>query len=201
MRSVDASHGAVVVGVLPFVTALAAWLGFGERHAMRFWLAAAAGSAIVAAFALRDGGGALSGGDALLLVAVAAGGIGYAAGGRVARDLGGIAAILWALALAAPLTLPVALWLLAHQAAPAGWAAWGALAYVTLVSQLLGFFAWYNGLALGGIARVGQVQLLQVFFTLGFAGAWFGERVPASTWLAAAAVATTIVIATTSDRR
>jgi len=106
--------------------------------------------------------------------------------------MGGVAAILWALVFALPLTLPIALALTWASPPHAGAAAWGAFGYVTVISQVVGFFAWYNGLALGGIARVGQVQLLQAFFTIGFAALLFGERVSAITWLFALGVVATI---------
>ena len=71
---------------------------------------------------------------------------------------------------------------------------WLAFGYVTLFSQFIGFFAWYAGLAMGGIARVGQVQLLQIFFTIAFSALLFGETVTPSTWLFAAAVIATVVL-------
>ena len=198
MRTVPANHGAIIVGALPFATALGAALVFGERQRARFWVCAAIGSALVIAFALRDGaargGGLLHAGDLLMFAAVVAGAVGYVAGGRLAARIGGVRAILWALVVALPLTVPVTLWV-AWQAPPqAGAAAWGAFAYVTLISQVAGFFAWYNGLVLGGIARVGQVQLLQVFFTIGFAALLFGEAVHPATWLFALGVVATVVI-------
>jgi len=96
------------------------------------------------------------------------------------------------LVFALPLTLPLTLALTWASRPHAGAAAWGAFAYVTLISQVVGFFAWYNGLAMGGIARVGQVQLLQAFFTIGFAALLFGEQVSALTWLFALGVVATI---------
>jgi drug/metabolite transporter (DMT)-like permease len=188
LQTVPAAHGAVVVGVLPLTSALfATWLG-GERPSLRFWIWALAGSAVVLVFAWRHGGGALARGDLWLLLAVALGGLGYADGGRLARGLGGPAVICWALVLATPvLVLPVA-WLASRQAWPVSGATWGAFAYLALVSQWLGFFAWYRGLALGGVARVGQAQLLQVFLTLAFAATLFGESVAPSTWIYAALV-------------
>jgi drug/metabolite transporter (DMT)-like permease len=201
MKHIPANHGAIINGALPFATALLAALWFGERHSRRFWICAAIGSALVIAFALRGGGAhAVGFGEAAMLAAVAAGAVGYVAGGRLAVRLGGVAVILWALALALPLTAPITLALVWSAPPQAGWAAWAAFAYVTLVSQLIGFFAWYNGMALGGIARVGQVQLLQAFFTIGFAAALFGERVEPITWLFAAAVVATIAIGRTQAR-
>lgn len=199
MRWIPANHGAIINGLLPFATALFATLFFRERQTKRFWIFAAAGSALVVAFALRDAGEAtatalLSPGTLAMLGAVVVCSMGYAAGGRLATRIGGVDAILWALVFALPLTLPVAIGLAWSAPPSAGLASWSAFAYVTVVSQLIGFFAWYNGLALGGIGRVGQVQLLQVFFTIGFAALLFGERVAPSTWLFAVAVVATIAL-------
>lgn len=192
MQTVPASHGAIVIGVLPLATALfAAWLG-GERLSRTFWLAAIAGSAIVIAFALTQGAGKLAIGDVWLLAAVVLGAFGYAEGGRLAREIGGAQVICWALACSAPLLLAPVAWLAWQQPWPWSTPVVTSFAYVALVSQWLGFFAWYRGLALGGIARVGQVQLLQVFLTIGFATLFFGEIAPATTWLFAAAVAVTV---------
>lgn len=194
MVSLPSAQGAVVTGLLPLATSvLAAWR-YREHQPPRFWACAALGSALVVGFALRDGAGAHAAGYLWMLVAVALGAAGYAAGGRASTRLGGVAVILWALVLALPLTLPVAAWQAHGLAAPAPAAAWAAFAYVTVVSQVLGFFAWYNGLALGGIARVGQVQLLQVFFTIALAAGLFGEPAPPATWAVAAAVIVTIAI-------
>jgi len=197
LRHIPANHGAIIVGLLPFATALLAALVFKERQPARFWICAAIGSVLVVAFALRDGGGVrtlLSPGNLAMLGAVSAGAVGYVAGARLTTRLGGVAAILWALLFALPLTLPVSLALASTHPPHASAAAWRAFAYVTLVSQLVGFFAWYNGLALGGIARVGQVQLLQAFFTIGFAALLFGEQVSALTWLFALGVVATIAL-------
>lgn len=198
MRFIPANHGAIINGALPFATALLAALLFGDRQSRRFWVFAAAGSVLVIGFALRDGGGlSLSIGDLAMLGAVLAGAIGYATGGRLAARIGGIRAILWALVVALPLTLPVTLALAAATPLSASAGAWAAFAYLTLISQIVGFFAWYNGLALGGIARVGQIQLLQVFFTIGFAATLFGEAVAPVTWLFAVAVVATIILGRT----
>jgi drug/metabolite transporter (DMT)-like permease len=196
MRTLPANHGAVINGLLPFATALLAALWLGERHRARFWTCAATGSAIVIGFALRHGF-EFGGGHLWMLAAVLIGAVGYVAGGRLSRTMGGVNTILWALVLALPLTLPIAAWRALATPMEASTAAWGGFVYITLVSQIAGFFAWYNGLALGGIARVGQVQLLQAFFTIAAAAWLFGERVEPLTWLAAAAVATTIAIGRT----
>jgi drug/metabolite transporter (DMT)-like permease len=177
MRSVPASHGAVLAGMLPLATALYAALRGYERPSNGFWLVALLGSGLVVAFALSQGGGALQPADLLMFGAIVSAAAGYAEGGRLARTLGGQETICWALVLA---FVPATLLLLVleggqlrHLAAgPVSWAAFG---YVTVFSMFIGFFFWYRGLALGGVARVGQVQLLQPFLSLAGAAIFLGE--------------------------
>jgi drug/metabolite transporter (DMT)-like permease len=198
MKTVPASHGAVVNGLQPLCVALyAAWLSH-ERPSKAFWASAIAGSAIVVAFAVQSGGGSLQAGDSLMLVAVGIGALGYAEGARLARQIGGWQVICWALVLSAPfLVIPVG-WLgwehHVQHPGPVAMKTWLAFGYVTLFSQFIGFFAWYAGLAMGGTARVGQVQLLQIFFTMAFSALFFGETVAASTWVFAAAVIATVML-------
>ena len=195
MRHVPASHGAIVIGVLPLATALAgAWLAH-ERPAPAFWLCSVAGSAVVVTFALWRGGGTLQLADLLLLAAVAAAAIGYAEGGRLARTLGGWQVISWALVLAAPLVLLPTLWVVDARIVSASPAAWAGFAYVSVVSMFLGFFAWYRGLALGGIAVVGQTQLLQPFLTLFASALLLGEPLDPATFVAAGLVVVAIGLA------
>lgn len=194
MRHVPAAHGAVVAGLLPLATALAgAWLAH-ERPRRKFWGWALFGSAVVVAFALWEGGGALQPADLLLAGAVAAAAIGYAEGARLSRILGGWQVICWVLILAAPFVV-IPTWLTFDaRSLTAPWAAWAAFAYVAVISQFLGFFVWYRGLALGGIAVVGQTQLLQPFLTI-IASAWLlAESVSAATYISAALVIAAIAM-------
>ncbi len=194
MRYVPAAHGAVIAGLLPLATALAgAWLAH-ERPRRKFWVWALFGSAVVVAFALWEGGGAPQPADLLLAGAVAAAAIGYAEGARLARILGGWQVICWVLILAAPFVV-IPTWLTFDaRSLAAPWSAWAAFAYVAMISQFLGFFAWYRGLALGGIAAVGQTQLLQPFLTI-IASAWLlAEPVSAATYIAAALVIAAIAM-------
>jgi drug/metabolite transporter (DMT)-like permease len=173
MRSLPASHGAVLIGVLPLCTALYAALRGYERPSGGFWALALLGSGLVVAFALGQGGGNLEPADLLMFGAVLSAAVGYAEGGKLARSMGGQETISWALVLAA---IPSALVLAVFDAGQfgrlgeVGPRAWLGLAYVTVFSTIVGFFFWYRGLALGGLARVGQVQLVQPFLSL--AGAW-----------------------------
>lgn len=177
MRQVPAAHGAVVLGLLPLATAGAATWRTGERPALGFWLASMAGTAVVVGFALRTGAGHLQAADLALLGAVLAAAVGYAEGGRLARDLGGWQVISWALVLAAPfLVLPMALTVQQHGLSGT-FSAWLSLGYLGVVSQFLGFMPWYRGLALGGVAQVSQLQLLQPFLTILASGLLLGEQI------------------------
>lgn len=188
MQTVASSHGAVFNGLLPLSTAVfAAWRS-GERPSPAFWGWAMVGAALVCAFALREGQGSLVMGDFWLLLAVLLGGMGYAEGARASRTLGGWRTICWALVISAPvLVVPVG-WMAAQQAHWPGADVIWASAYLAFGSMFLGFFAWYRGLAAGGIARVGQIQLLQPFLTVLAATLFFGESVDMVTFLFAAAV-------------
>jgi len=197
MRSVPASHGAVLAGLLPLATALYAALRGYERPSKGFWLVALLGTGLVLVFALGQGGGALQRADLLMFGAVNAAAAGYAEGGRLARRLGGQEVICWALVLAA---IPAALLLLTlpgdrlARLATAGPASWLAFGYVTVFSMFIGFFFWYRGLALGGVAKVGQVQLLQPFLSLAGAALLLGETLLLSNVGFALAVIATVAL-------
>ncbi|VWD05812.1 multidrug DMT transporter permease [Burkholderia lata] len=194
MHFVPSAHGAMINGLMPFAVAAYAYLFGGERPSAGFWACAAAGSAIVLFYALADGGGALAAGDLLMVGAVVVGGLGYAAGGKLAREMGGWQVICWSLVIAAPVLAFPTGWLLMHHWHPLSKGAWLAFAYVAVGSQFLGFFAWYAGLGIGGVARVGQVQLLQAFVTIGLSALLFGERIPPIAWPCALAVAVTVLL-------
>jgi drug/metabolite transporter (DMT)-like permease len=181
MTSVPASHGGVVLGALPLATAAMSTVFAGERPSALFWGWSVAGSAAVVAFALWDGGAQLQTGDIYLFIALILAAVGYAASGNLARTLGGWQVICWALVIALPISLPLGVYLLpANLLSTPGAALWSFL-YLSLMSQFIGFFAWNKGLALGGVARVGQVQLLQTFMTLGFAALINREALTART--------------------
>jgi drug/metabolite transporter (DMT)-like permease len=183
LNTQTAAHGAVVIGVLPAVTAVFAVLRGGERPPPMFWVASVAG--LVAALAFLAVSGAVAGSfetaDLFLLAAVALCGLGYAEGGALARDLGGARTICWALVLCLPATVPItAVTVLARtpRADAIGWLGFG---YVTVISMFLGFFAWYAGLARGGVARIGQLQLAQPVLTLVWSAMLLDEPVGAAT--------------------
>jgi drug/metabolite transporter (DMT)-like permease len=193
LRELTAAHSAVIVGLLPAATAVMAVARAGERPSAGFWVASASGLAAVLAFAASQGAGVPSGDDLLVLGAVALAAIGYAEGGTLARTMGGSRVICWALVVSLPLTLPlgVAGALIGGVDAPAD--AWLGFAYVALVSQFLAFFAWYAGLARGGVAKTGQVQLVQPLLTLVWAAILLGEHIGVTTVLASFAVVASVV--------
>ena len=179
LRQVDAMHAAVITGVLPLATALAAAVAFRQRPSAGFWLCAVSGCTLVLGFAAQRGSGRLSAADALLLLAVLSAAIGYVAGARLSAQMRAEAVICWVLVLSLPFTAPLmaASW----PAQPVRPSAWIGFGYVTLFSMWLGFFAWYRGLALGGTVRVSQVQLVQPFLALLLAVPVLGESLDAST--------------------
>jgi drug/metabolite transporter (DMT)-like permease len=200
MQTVDASHGGVVLGILPIATALVAVAITHERPKPLFWIASVAGAALVVAFAMRQGGGALSSGDLLLFGAVAASATGYAFSGRLTREMPGWEVISWALVMALPISLPAALLTWPADMAQIPPKPLLALLYVALFPQWIAFFAWNAGLAMGGIARVSQVQLLQPFITFALAASFNGETVTLQIVLFAAAVVATVAISTRTRR-
>jgi drug/metabolite transporter (DMT)-like permease len=192
LREVDAMHAAVVTGVLPLATAVAAALSLRQRPSLGFWACAVLGCALVLAFAAWQGSGRLSAGDGWLLLAVLSAALGYVAGARVSAVMPASQVICWILVGSLPFTLPAAIAF--RPDAPVRASAWLGFAYVTLFSMWLGFFAWYRGLALGGTVRVSQVQLLQPFLALLFAVPVLGETLqPATLFFSLAVIATVFV--------
>jgi drug/metabolite transporter (DMT)-like permease len=188
LRELSSAHATVIVGLLPAATAAFAVARGGERPGPGFWAAAAAGLAAVLAFAATQGASGLAVADLYVLGAVALCAFGYAEGATLSRRYGGWQVICWALVLTAPALVPVVAVAVALDGLEAGTDAWLGFAYVSLFSMFLGFFAWYRGLALGGIARIGQIQLGQPVLTLVWAALLLGERVTAATVAAALAV-------------
>jgi drug/metabolite transporter (DMT)-like permease len=149
----------------------------GERPSGTFWFWSVLASVAVTIFALWDGGASLHAADTLLILAVISASMGYAVGGQLSRTLGGWQVICWALVIALPITLPITLYLLPTISGTETPKAWACFAYLSIMSQFIGFFAWNKGLAMGGVAKVGQVQLLQTFITLGFSALLLGETI------------------------
>ncbi len=192
LRDLGAAHSAVIVAVLPAATAIAAVARAGERPSGRFWLTAVGGLAAALAFATAQGAVGLSLADGFVLLAVASAALGYAEGGALAREYGGWRVICWALIISAPVLAPIVAVHAVTSGLSAGFEAWVGFGYVAVFSMLLGFFAWYHGLALGGVARVGQIQLAQPLLTLAGSAAFLGEQIAPYTILSALAILTCV---------
>ncbi len=177
LQHVTSAHSIVFIGLLPLATALFGVLRGNERPRPAFWLFSLMGSGAVAGFALVQGGAASLAGDLLMLAAILLCGLGYAEGAALSRRLGGWQVICWALVLALPVMGPLALATRPAALSGIGVPAWIGLGYVSVFSMLVGFVFWYRGLARGGIAGVGQLQLLQPFLGLALAGLLLAEPV------------------------
>ncbi len=193
LQHMTSAHAIVFIGLLPLATAIFAVLRGGERPRPMFWLFSVAGSLIVASYAYGQGSRSTVLGDALMLAAVIACGLGYAEGARLSQRLGGWQVICWALVFSLPVMLPLTAMTRPQTWAGIGTPAWISLGYVSLFSMLIGFFFWYRGLAQGGAATVGQLQLLQPFFGLMLAAGIAGE--PVSMGMVATAAVVVICVA------
>lgn len=180
LQHITSAHSIVFIGLLPFATALFGVLRGGEKPGPLFWLFSSAGSLTVAAFSLSQSAEASLTGDLLMVGAIILCGLGYAEGAVLSRRLGGWQVISWSLLLALPVMAVLALTTLPDVWSGIGMPVWISLGYVSVFSMLLGFVFWYRGLAIGGIAGVGQLQLLQPFFGLLLAALLLGEPVALS---------------------
>ncbi|HTO30306.1 MAG TPA: DMT family transporter [Pararhizobium sp.] len=179
LQHVTSAHSIVFIGLLPLATATFGVIRGGERPKPAFWFFSILGSLLVAGFAATRDLGASPVGDLLMLAAVIVCGLGYAEGGRLSRTIGGWQVICWALVLSLPLMLAITIFLMPPTFANVGAPAFVSLGYVSLFSMLIGFIFWYRALSQGGIAAVGQLQLLQPFFGLALAATLLHEPV---TW-------------------
>lgn len=177
LQHITAAHSIVFLGLLPLTTAIFGVLRGGERPRAAFWLFSVLGSLLVVGFALSQSASVSLTGDLLMLAAVIACGLGYAEGAKLTRQLGGWQVISWALIISLPFMLIAVFITWPASFSAIGISAWLALGYVSLFSMLIGFIFWYKGLAIGGIAAVGQLQLLQPFFGLALSATLLHETV------------------------
>ena len=195
METVPASHGGVVLGVLPLATAVAAVIVSREKPSAGFWIFSIIGSIVVVTYSLLQGFGSFQLGDLLLIGAILSAGLGYALGGKLSKELGGWQVICWALVISFPFIIFPA-WMQAPEENFSNLPLNVLLSflYLALVSQLFGFFLWNKGLALGGIARVSQTQLMQPFVTLLASAYLINETVSLQTILFAVLVVCIVAI-------
>jgi drug/metabolite transporter (DMT)-like permease len=197
LTQTDASHAGIVLAILPLLTSILGAISHQEKHGRSFWLIAVSGCLSVLAYIFWNSGIRLVAADIWLLIASISAAIAYSSGASVTRSIGGINTICWAMVLMLPFSIPAMIYMVVQfdSFATVPLPAFAAFLYLAFVSQLLGFFPWYAGLSLGGVARVSQVQLLQTFLTL-FAAAWLlGEVVEWHSWVVAALVAGQVYLA------
>ncbi len=194
MQTVPAAHGGVVLGILPLATSIFAAIIGGERPSVLFWICGVAGAALVVLFAMRDGGMQLSPGDIWLFLAALSASLGYVVSGKLARKMPGWEVICWALIVTAPVSVVGALMTHGGGFEHATQGQIAAFLYLGFGSMFLGFFAWNVGLAMGGIARVSQVQLLQQFVTIAISALILGEHITGETLLFALGVMVVVMI-------
>jgi drug/metabolite transporter (DMT)-like permease len=189
MQTIPASHGGVVLGLLPLLTSIFAAAVDGERPGPAFWAYGVAGAALVVFFSVRESGFHLQLGDVFLFLAAVTASLGYVLSAKVSRIIPGWEVISWALVITSPLSLAATLAVMTNGIHAPTNAELGALSYLGLMSMFGGFVFWNAGLALGGIGRVAQVQLLQTFVTLAVSAVLLGEVISPATVAFAAAVA------------
>ncbi|RPD91845.1 DMT family transporter [Candidatus Pantoea deserta] len=177
LRYVTSAHSIMFLGLLPMATAIFGVVRGGERPRLAFWIFSLTGSLLVMGFALFLDGAVSVTGDALMLASVVVCGLGYAEGAKLSRELGGWQVICWALIISLPVMLVATIETIPKGISDISLPVWLALGYVSLFSMLVGFIFWYRGLAAGGIAAVGQLQLLQPFFGLGLSATLLSETV------------------------
>jgi len=194
MKLVPASHGGVVLGILPLVVALFGAITSHEKPSFAFWASALVGAVLVVGFSLRDGGGTFNLGDFLLVGSIVSAAAGYTAFAKLTRTRPGWEVISWAVALALPTTIPLAMLTAPASPETVPLGHWGAFLYLGVMSQYVGFFFWNAGLAMGGQARVSQTQLFQTFVTLVVASAMNGENVDWVVWAFAVAVVAVVLV-------
>ena len=189
LRTESASHGAVVIALLPVATAVIATVRGGERPSRWFWLGSLAGTLVVLAYVLGRAGGTPSGADGLFAIATLAAAAGYAEGGRLARTMPGWQVIAWGLVFCLPIAIPVTAIAVAvsEPADPAPSSVMG-LAYLAIISMFVGFVAWYRGMGEAGVARASQIQLIQPLLTVTWAALILSEPLSWGTVLAAVSV-------------
>lgn len=195
MTQVPAAHGGVVLGVMPLATVAAATLVTHERPSAGFWLASVAGAAIVLAFVLRNSEArTVNAGSFYLLGTVVAGGFGYALSGRLSLRMPGWEAISWQVVMFLPLTVAASLLLWPASFANVPAQAWAGLGYVSFISMYFAFFVFNAAMAMGGVARVGQLMLLQPFVIVALAAPVNGEPIELATLGYAAAVVAAVLV-------
>ena len=197
MQTVPASHGGVILGFLPLATAVIANLIAGEKPSPKFWLLSILGAMIVFAYTMIssdiEGAAGFTIGDIWLVLAGLSAAFGYVLFGRLSRHTPGWEISSRALILNTPIIVIGIWWFYDASVLIASPSSIAAMIYLGAFSMYLGFCVWNAALAIGGIARIGQIQLLQTFITLLISALLLGEVLDLLT--IATAIAITVIIA------
>ena len=190
----SSSHGAVILGMMPLATTVIGVIRFGERPSLGFWVVSVLGAALVVVYALLKSSGSFTLVDILLVLGGICACIGYVEGGELSRKMNPRAVISWALVISLPFNIVFSYLTFNSAYFDAGISAWTIFIYLSLFPMFLGFFFWYEGLAIGGIARVSQVQLIQPFCTLLAASILLGDSLTWMNLVFAVLVVSTVIL-------
>ena len=194
MTEGSSSHGAVILGMMPLATTVIGVIRFKERPSLGFWMVSLLGAALVVVYALLKSSGSFTYVDGLLVLGGISACVGYVEGGELSRKMNPRSVISWALVISLPVNIVMSYVTFNTQYVHAGPIAWTSFLYLSLFSMFIGFFFWYEGLAVGGIARVSQVQLLQPFCTLVVASVLLGDSLTITNLFFAFLVVSTVVL-------
>ena len=194
MAEGSSSHGAVILGMMPLATTVIGVIRFKERPSLGFWLVSLLGAALVVIYALLKSSGSFTYVDVLLVLGGICACVGYVEGGELSRKMNPRSVISWTLVISLPINLVVSYVTFDPQYMNAGPIAWTSFIYLSLFSMYIGFFFWYEGLAIGGIARVSQVQLTQPFCTLIAASVLLGDSLTIMNLVFAFLVISTVIL-------
>ncbi len=194
MTAGEASHAGVILGIMPLATVVAGVLLFQERPSLGFWISALTGCGLVCTYAYLNSEGGFRYTDLLLFIACAANGIAYAIGGNLSRTMNAKQVISWTLVLSLPINFLGSIFTFQESYLIASATIWISFLYLGIFSMFVGFFFWYGGMAIGGISRVSQVQLLQPFCTLLASAILVSEPITFMNIIFAGLVITTVMI-------
>ncbi len=194
MKEGSSSHGAVILGMMPLATTVIGVIRFRERPSLGFWLVSILGAALVMIYALLKGAGTFTYIDGLLVLGGICACVGYVEGGELSRKMNPRTVISWALVISLPVNIVATYFTFSWAYWDAGAIAWASFVYLSLFPMYLGFFFWYEGLAIGGIARVSQVQLIQPFCTLLASSFFLGDHITLMNMLFAFLVVSTVIL-------
>lgn len=186
LRTVSATHGSIVIGLLPMLTALFGVLRTGARPRPLFWVATAAGTSVVVLYAAWGARStAIGAGDAYLVIALVLAAAAYAEGGRLAQQMPGGQVIAWGLVAALPVSVPLTAIALSRSPFMPSTESLAALAYMAVFSVFVGMVLWYRGMGLAGVPRVSATQLAQPLLSVIWSWLLVGEPLRPETILAA----------------